>query len=327
MSEAIEYNESIGLRRRQVAALQRLIGAEDDGRWGPKTIAALQEWQGAHGLAPDGFLGPSSQYEAGKTDPEILREYDSHGEPEKSPNPLITLAARKWAEERGCVLGIDLSHHNPEPDWKALWDAGIRVVIHKAWQSRIDPACISRLIAARSAAPFDLGIYGWIEPHKPPVPQVNLAIRTIDRINSILEGVGAGGPLNVPIGLDLERLYDASPKRAIGVLDDIRRALEDHGLRSMYYGGDYFHARKIAGLESSRFTTWRRWLAWYPEAGDFESFDGALRRSGEAWDGWQCTSQGAHPALVKGRRLARFDLTLWRPEALREMTGRGCSDG
>lgn len=41
-----------------VRAVQRLVGAEPDGDYGPLTVQAVQRWQHAHGLADDGVVGP-----------------------------------------------------------------------------------------------------------------------------------------------------------------------------------------------------------------------------------------------------------------------------
>ena len=46
-----------GSRGEQVSLLQRLIGVDADGVFGPRTQAALANWQRAHGLAPDGIAG------------------------------------------------------------------------------------------------------------------------------------------------------------------------------------------------------------------------------------------------------------------------------
>ncbi|MFF1529013.1 peptidoglycan-binding protein [Cellulomonas sp. NPDC058312] len=46
-----------GARGQAVATIQRLVGAPADGRFGPRTRAAVLAWQRAHGLVADGVVG------------------------------------------------------------------------------------------------------------------------------------------------------------------------------------------------------------------------------------------------------------------------------
>ncbi|WP_199422964.1 peptidoglycan-binding protein [Actinotalea solisilvae] len=41
-----------------VAVIQRIVGVDADGRFGPRTKAAVRAWQAAHGLVADGIVGP-----------------------------------------------------------------------------------------------------------------------------------------------------------------------------------------------------------------------------------------------------------------------------
>jgi len=47
-----------GARGASVGIVQRLVGADADGRFGRKTAAAVRSWQAAHGLRADGVVGP-----------------------------------------------------------------------------------------------------------------------------------------------------------------------------------------------------------------------------------------------------------------------------
>lgn len=53
------------MRGEDVRALQRLVGAHSDGKWGRDSDAALKRWQRAHHLAADGVFGPLSAKAAG----------------------------------------------------------------------------------------------------------------------------------------------------------------------------------------------------------------------------------------------------------------------
>lgn len=45
----------------KVAEIQRLVSADPDGDWGPKTTAAVKAWQTRNGLDPDGIWGPDCE--------------------------------------------------------------------------------------------------------------------------------------------------------------------------------------------------------------------------------------------------------------------------
>jgi len=48
----------IGSRGNAVKMIQRVVGVRDDGIFGPVTDGAVRRWQDAHGLIPDGQVGP-----------------------------------------------------------------------------------------------------------------------------------------------------------------------------------------------------------------------------------------------------------------------------
>ena len=58
------YNSN-GLSRAQIVALQKKIGVNADGVFGPQTHAALVRWQSANGLVADGIPGPRTLAKAG----------------------------------------------------------------------------------------------------------------------------------------------------------------------------------------------------------------------------------------------------------------------
>jgi hypothetical protein len=47
-------------RGSDVAEVQAILGIDADGRFGPKTLLAVEEFQSAHGLVPDGVVGPKT---------------------------------------------------------------------------------------------------------------------------------------------------------------------------------------------------------------------------------------------------------------------------
>lgn len=48
-----------------VKAIQRAVGVQVDGKFGPATAKAVKAWQKAHGLTADGIPGPASQKKMG----------------------------------------------------------------------------------------------------------------------------------------------------------------------------------------------------------------------------------------------------------------------
>jgi hypothetical protein len=59
ISAAISYNRERGYTVSRIETIQRVVGAEPvDGIWGPITVQAVFAWQGYHGLAADGKVGP-----------------------------------------------------------------------------------------------------------------------------------------------------------------------------------------------------------------------------------------------------------------------------
>jgi peptidoglycan hydrolase-like protein with peptidoglycan-binding domain len=58
--KAIEYNRGQGYDEALVKKIQRLVGAEDDGSTGKRTVEAVALWQQANGLAVDGKIGPTT---------------------------------------------------------------------------------------------------------------------------------------------------------------------------------------------------------------------------------------------------------------------------
>ena len=50
----------LGSTGEEVRKLQELLGVDAIGKFGPKTEAAVKGWQSAHGLTPDGVVGPNT---------------------------------------------------------------------------------------------------------------------------------------------------------------------------------------------------------------------------------------------------------------------------
>lgn len=58
MSKALEYNKRNITDADTIKRIQETVGATPDGVWGPKTVAAVEDWQEDEGLSVDGMVGP-----------------------------------------------------------------------------------------------------------------------------------------------------------------------------------------------------------------------------------------------------------------------------
>jgi len=85
-----------------IAQLQKIIGTEADGIFGPKSQAALKVWQQKKGLVSDGIPGPKTMAAAGiklqeafqpriKTTAELIKETADRLEEINNPQPLLFL--------------------------------------------------------------------------------------------------------------------------------------------------------------------------------------------------------------------------------------------
>lgn len=89
---------------RNVADIQRVVGANPDGQWGPDTDAKIKAWQASKGLEADGIWGGTS---------------DGTAFPPAGSTP-----------------GMDYSFARPDP--KKIFDAGFRHVGRYLWKPKYD---------------------------------------------------------------------------------------------------------------------------------------------------------------------------------------------
>ena len=54
------YNKGNVFKGEDVKSIQAIVGAEQDGSFGPKTQTKVKAWQKAHGLSNDGIVGPKT---------------------------------------------------------------------------------------------------------------------------------------------------------------------------------------------------------------------------------------------------------------------------
>jgi Putative peptidoglycan binding domain len=56
LEESLGYNKTQGFSTDEIKAIQRVVGSEADGIWGPKTVQAVADWQRASGIPVDGKI-------------------------------------------------------------------------------------------------------------------------------------------------------------------------------------------------------------------------------------------------------------------------------
>ena len=80
-----------------VVKLQEKLGVEAIGKFGPKTEAALKEWQAANGLAADGIAGPFTLAKLG------IEALPATPAPTTSPSPSLSSSGFKLDKLRGHI--------------------------------------------------------------------------------------------------------------------------------------------------------------------------------------------------------------------------------
>ena len=83
-----------------IAKLQKIIGTDADGIWGPKSTEALKQWQAQKGITVDGVPGPETFGAAGlqlaegmvpRTTADLIKETQQRLEALENPEPLLFL--------------------------------------------------------------------------------------------------------------------------------------------------------------------------------------------------------------------------------------------
>jgi lysozyme len=149
---------------RVVRDVQRQLQLEVDGKFGPKTDAAVRSYQKSTGLTVDGIVGPR------------------------------TLAAMGLE----LIAGVDVSAHNPALDWQAARQGGVRFAYCKATEGQTwtDKRVTAHLDGARAAG-VKVGVYHFATPSSAPAdPELEA--------RHFAATVAQLGKLDLPPVLDLE---------------------------------------------------------------------------------------------------------------------------
>jgi len=103
----------VGSSGSAVVALQKKLGVTADGKFGPKTLAALKAYQSSHGLAADGVAGPLTMGKLGGTGGKTATSTKATS---ASSTPY-----EKTAAGQASNFGWSLAVINSNPELKALF--------------------------------------------------------------------------------------------------------------------------------------------------------------------------------------------------------------
>ncbi|HEU4973555.1 MAG TPA: transglycosylase family protein [Baekduia sp.] len=136
-----------------VTQLQRALGVQPTGWFGPITKRAVRRFQRRHGLAVDGIVGPQTAAALGLSPGAVVREAaPSSGR--RAPSPVLTRIA-------ACESGGNPSAVSPDgryrgkyqftrATWRALGGSGDPAAAPESLQDRL----AAKLYAQRGAAPW-----------------------------------------------------------------------------------------------------------------------------------------------------------------------------
>ena len=148
----------MALSSAQIKQIQKIVGANVDGIWGPQTKAAVQRWQSSHGLSPDGVVGPLTLSKMGLNSGGSGAGGTGGSAGTKSTTKAPTSAeAQKFAEDYGYQLAFLKS------------DKELYGIFQKAMSGKWDA---TRFVAAVKGSK-------WYKTHGEAYRQ-NLALKTTD---------------------------------------------------------------------------------------------------------------------------------------------------
>lgn len=173
---------------------------------------------------------------------------------------------------------IDLSHHNPEPDWPAMKAAGVVGVIHKATEGTTyrDPDRQRRLAAAYRAG-IKIATYHFMRPGN-IAAQMDHYINTIDAAKGervVLDHEDAGVPIR-DLELAITSLWNKRPDLQITI-----------------YSG-HLIKEQLGNNKNSLLSKTSLWIAQYNNVGP--SWPKAVWST---WSLWQWTDKEVVPGISR----------------------------
>lgn len=260
-----------GTRNTAVAQWQRILGnVVADGIFGAKTEAATKAWQAAHGLTPDGIVGP------------------------------MTWSVSGWPTEVTSerVPGIDISRVQGVVDFAAVRAAGFRWGVAKATEGAgyVDPM-FRQYVRAGADQGVLMGAYAFARPDAAALD----AARECEFLFRTCEGL----PLDMRPTLDLESMGKLSGAACYQWAGEwVARAIQLWGTEPIIYtGAAFWQGLGVAAARSEWAARCPIWFAQYPvdpakspaAARAYEPGANASPRLAApwtTWDAWQYSGNG-----------------------------------
>ncbi len=122
VNQAVSWYAKSGYSAGRLRQIRRKVGAAPDGNIGPVTVRAIAAWQGAHGLAADGVVGPLT---LAVMFPKVAQKTPKKG-PAKKPPPgpaAVPPTAGSTIEEKMAWWDT----HAPKADYRKVNFRGVRM--------------------------------------------------------------------------------------------------------------------------------------------------------------------------------------------------------
>ena len=264
------YTLRFGDLGQEVKRMQSAMGILSDGDFGPKTLAAVKQYQKMNHLLCDGLAGPRT---------------------------LGSLGINVLA-------GIDVSAHNGQVDWPEVARAGVKFAwvkitegqthVNRGWQKRYEAAENSGIV---------VGPYHFARPdfNKYDTPEAD-AQAEFKHFRDTLDAVGGIKSGNLTPAIDLEAGMKTDDQyNADWYLEWLRLTEEEWGVKGIVYTARWawnLYMRNASEESRDKFLEYPVWWANYIRKRPLVGPEDQLR-NWQKWDVWQYTGWGACPG-VKG---------------------------
>jgi lysozyme len=196
---------------------------------------------------------------------------------------VLSLAATQASAGQATLPGIDVSHHNGEPDWAQVKADGVRFAIAKATEGQtfVDSEyATNRAQAATNTLPFTA--YHFAQPDT----TANDAVLEADHF---VDTAQLGRNHLLPV-LDLEVSNGLGPKKLRAWAKTwLARVQQRLGVKAIIYTGPSFWSTKMGNSTWFADNGYRLWIAHY---GVSQPTVPASNWGGRGWTLWQYTNQG-----------------------------------
>lgn len=173
-----------------VEVLQKILGVSIDGSFGPETKAAVIGYQMAHGLNPDGIVGPL-------TEGSLKATYQGVVSPVSPNPPVISPIPVAVNGGGGPIYGVDVYHLDDVQSWSEVLNGGFVFATCKASQGLEADPKFTQYFTGAKAAGLIVGGYHFYDPSEDQTSQANF-------FANILQNAGLAATDFAPI-LDFEK--------------------------------------------------------------------------------------------------------------------------